>query len=302
MLKDETHAEELLTKISDRLMASDSTSLFILMKNLLLTLLDGISSIGNSIPSQFLVCIDLIKRFLLVPAPSLVKLKKFRNSSNESDESHYLDIKSKAMASFVSLIKSYDDANQSEVQIANLKNRAVTIAGGENGDLAKNHLFELMTEVLRVSESESTHLTVFTTLHTSLDGKLKTQILDQMANVALHCAETVSSSDSNTVPNITSEIFELIAREFVDSKDARSAAPPLVKLAENLNKPHLEWLLNRLLLLFAEIASLPKSKTNKIYQQKVRLESSGHQTCGTITCYEIWLTGRIRSSKGEGLV
>ena len=289
MLKDETHAEELLTKISDRLMASDSTSLFILMKNLLLTLLDGISSIGTSIPSQFLVCIDLIKRFLLVPAPSLVKLKKFRNSSNESDESHYLDIKSKAMASFVSLIKTYDDANQSEVQIANLKNRAVTIAGGENGDLAKNHLFELMTEVLRVSESESTHLTVFTTLHTSLDGKLKTQILDQMANVALHCAETVSS-DSNMVPNITSEIFELIAREFVDSKDARSAAPPLVKLAENLNKPHLEWLLNRLLLLFAEIASLPKSKTNKIYQQKVnsRVESPAQMKSGTIICCRMW--------------
>jgi len=76
MLKDETHAEELLSKISDRLMASDSTSLFVLMKNLLLTLLDGISSIGTTIPSQFLVCIDLIKRFLLVPAPSLVKLKE----------------------------------------------------------------------------------------------------------------------------------------------------------------------------------------------------------------------------------
>ena len=246
LLPDEKTAESFLVgKLSDRLLTKESTSILVLMVPLFDRLLNSIVVICQRFPGLFQIGIDLVKKFLLTPAPALQKLAK-------SKEQKYQKVKGAAVDAFKSLLQ--EDSSQVEAQMANLTNRSVTLLN-RNESLALSHLYEIMVDILRISTSDTLRTNVYTTLHQSYDQKSGTN-LERLVTLGLRVAETEDSA-SFEPPNICAEIVELTCRAFIAQPGVKS----LTHLCNEMPYAHCEWLLHRILRLFTETA-VPKSKKN----------------------------------------
>ena len=135
----------LIGKMTDRLLASDSTSILVLMVPLYEQLLASVVAICERYDRLTLIGIDLIKKYMLSPSPALQKLSK-------SKQEEYQKIKNHGLQAFKHLIVNFENGSQVEAQMANLTNRSVSMLN-KNETLALSHLYEMMVDLLHISRN-----------------------------------------------------------------------------------------------------------------------------------------------------
>lgn len=114
----EADADEILTQIRTRLLSADPTKLFVIASPLFVDLLSGIGVICDDFKILIATGIQIVKEFLLTPAPALLKLSKIQGQVD------YSSLRHAAIETYTKLITlDGSDENLGQAQLAQLSTK-----------------------------------------------------------------------------------------------------------------------------------------------------------------------------------
>ena len=117
----ESDADEIMTQIRTRLLSADPTKLCVIASPLFVDLLKGIGQLCDEYRPLVQTGVQMVKEFLLTPAPALFKLSKIAGQAD------YASLRQAAIETYTKLI---------------------TLSGGDE-HLAQTQLAQLSTKLLR---------------------------------------------------------------------------------------------------------------------------------------------------------
>ncbi|XP_076804178.1 phosphatidylinositol 4-kinase alpha-like [Clavelina lepadiformis] len=172
-----SQAQRLFDKMTSRLLSSESSHIFLAHVPLLYACLKGLGSLAKSSPSHVQQVVNVLRDFLLNPAPALVKLQKLESkqtadvlsqdssdllaggrkmpdtsimSSFEGDERHsYLYLKTAAIKSICLALKvgGQNDPHCAAAFLSSLSNELFSLQRDDRRSLTKKHCIELMSHI-----------------------------------------------------------------------------------------------------------------------------------------------------------